>query len=305
MDLRLLGPFEVVQAGVPQPLPGRGERALLAVLALAAPDTVAATTLIDLLWPEQDMPGDPANALQIRVSKLRRALAGMDSQPLVARHGSGYRLEVDASAVDAHRFAALVQAARRCGDPVHAIDTYDQALGLWRAEPLVDFAGEAWTTIDSARLCELRLAAASERAERMLILGRYDELAADLEPLVAEAPTREKLVAQLMTALFNAGRQAEALSAYARTRTLLREELGLDPSKELRTVMEQILKQDPGSAAIRHRPLQRRPTATTPTTAATTAPRTLNVGDRDRARPRGRLGPGGEPAGPVDVLRRP
>ena len=181
------------------------------MLALAAPDTVAATTLIDLLWPEQDLPGDPANALQIRVSKLRRALAGMDSQPLVARHGSGYRLEVDASAVDAHRFAALVQAARRCGDPVQAIDMYDQALALWRAEPLVDFAGEAWTTVDSARLCELRLAAASERAERMLILGRYDELAADLEPLVAEAPTREKLVAQLMTALFNAGRQAEAL----------------------------------------------------------------------------------------------
>ena len=246
MDLRLLGPFEVLHDGVPQPLPGRGERALLAVLALAVPDTVAATTLIQQLWLEQELPDDPVNALQIRVSKLRRALAGMDAQGLVARHGSGYRLEVDASAVDAHRFAALMRAARRCGDPVEAIDLYDQALALWRADPLVDFAGEAWTTVDSVRLAELRLAAASERAERMLTLGRYEQLVGDLEPLVAEAPTREGLVAQLMTALFNAGRQAEALSAYSRTRQLLAEELGLDPSKELRTVMEQILKQDPG-----------------------------------------------------------
>src|SRR4051812_29513078 len=80
----------------------------------------------------------------------------------------------------------------------------------------------------------------------MLTLGRYEELVGDLEPLVAEAPTREKLVAQLMTALFNAGRQAEALDVFSRTRKLLREELGVDPSKELRTVMEQILRQDPG-----------------------------------------------------------
>src|SRR4051795_6547842 len=246
MDLRLLGPFEVVQEGVRQPLPGRGERALLAVLALAAPDTVAATTLIEQLWSEEELPDDPSNALQIRVSKLRRALAGLGAGQLVVRHGSGYRLQIDPSSVDAHRFAARLRAARGCGDPVQAVGVYDEALALWRGEPLVDFAGEGWTTVDAVRLSELRLAAASERAERMLTLGRYEELVGDLEPLVAEAPTREKLVAQLMTALFNAGRQAAALEAFSRTRKLLREELGVDPSKELRTVMEQILRQDPG-----------------------------------------------------------
>src|SRR4051812_28492330 len=91
----------------------------------------------------------------------------------------------------------------------------------------------------------------------MLTLGRYEELVGDLEPLVAEAPTREKLVAQLMTALFNAGRQAEALDVFSRTRDLLREELGLDPSKELRTVMEQILRQDPGITSAREPGRQR------------------------------------------------
>src|SRR3954470_24481305 len=101
MDLRLLGPFELVHDGVLQPLPGRGERALLAVLALAAPDTVAASTLIEPLWPEPELPDDPGDGVQLRVSRRRRPLAVMDERGLVARHGSGYRLEVDASSVDA------------------------------------------------------------------------------------------------------------------------------------------------------------------------------------------------------------
>ena len=117
-------------------------------------------------------------------------------------------------------------------------------LAEWRAEPLVDFAGEPWAAVEATRLVELRLAAIAERAERMLTLGRYDELVADLEPVVAAEPTRERLVGQLMTALFNAGRQADALEVYARTRQVLAEELGLDPSRELRGVMEQILRQD-------------------------------------------------------------
>ena len=85
----------------------------------------------------------------------------------------------------------------------------------------------------------------------MLTLGRYEEVVADLEPVVAAAPTRERLVGQLMTALFNAGRQADALEVYARTRQALAEELGLDPSRELRAVMEQILRQDRRSAPSR------------------------------------------------------
>ncbi len=172
----------------PQPLAGRGERALLALLALSPGKAVAITTLIDALWNPGDLPHDPANALQLRVSKLRRALSGLGASELVHRDGAGYRLGADPGDVDAYRFAGLIQSARGCGDAEHAVAAYDQALALWRAEPLADFAGEAWTIVEAARLTELRLAAVGERAERMLTLGRYEQVAADLQPIVAEAP---------------------------------------------------------------------------------------------------------------------
>ena len=166
------------------------------------------------------------------------------AEACVTRDGAGYRLDVNEAAVDAHAFQSLIQAARRTGDPDRAVGGYDRALALWRGEPLEDFAGEPWTLVEVARLTELRLAAVAERAERMLTLGRYAELVADLEPIVTAEPIRERLVGQLMTALFNAGRQVEALEVYAHTRQRLADELGLDPSRELRSVMEQILRQD-------------------------------------------------------------
>src|SRR3954452_11164867 len=249
MQVRLLGPFEVVLDDVVQPLPGRGERAVLALLALSAGRVVATSSLIEQLWSSADLPGDPVNALQLRVSKLRRAVAAMGGGDRVVRDGPGYRLAVDAAAVDATEFCSLIEAARRTGEPDRAVAFYDRALGLWRGDPLVDFTGEPWTLIEVARLSELRLAAIAERAERMLTLGRYAQLVVDLEPVVTAEPIRERLVAQLMTALFNAGRQSEAVQVYARTRQQLADELGLDPSRELRSVMQQILRQD---AAISH-----------------------------------------------------
>ena len=205
---------------------------------------VADTTLIEQLWSDRDQPVDPVNALQTRVSKVRRALAAAGSGQLLTRQGAGYRLDVDPAGVDVHRFTASIDRARRAGAADEAIRLYDAALAEWRAEPFVDFAGEPWAVVESTRLVELRLAAIAERAERMLTLGRYEELVADLEPVVAGAPTRERLVGQLMTGLFNAGRQADALDVYARTRQVLADELGLDPSRELRGLMEQILRQD-------------------------------------------------------------
>ena len=240
---------------------------------------VAGTTLIEQLWSDGDQPVDPVNALQTRVSKVRRALAAAGSGQLLSRQGAGYRLDVDPADVDVHRFASLIGRARRAGAADEAIRLYDQALAEWRAEPFVDFAGEPWAAVETARLIELRLAAVAERAERMLTLGRYEQLVADLEPVVAGAPTRERLVGQLMTALFNAGRQADALEVYARTRQVLADELGLDPSRELRSVMEQILRQD---------------TAITPAAAS---PRTVARSTR-RSR-------AGEPAVAADVVRRP
>ena len=144
-----------------------------------------------------------------------------------------------------HRFTALIADACCCGEPEPAVGLYDQALELWRGDPFVDFAGEPWTTVEAARVIELRLSAIAERAERLITLGRCEQVVADLEPEVAETPTRERLVGQLMIGLFNAGRQAQALEVFARTRRVLADELGIDPSRDLRGVMQSILRQDP------------------------------------------------------------
>src|SRR3954469_24547855 len=189
MQLGLLGPFEVFLDDRPTRVPSRGERALLALLALSVGRVVAATTLVDQLWPSGALPEDPQNALQIRVSKLRRALTTGDGADLVVRHGAGYRLNIEPVDVDAHRFGSLIESARRIGDASAAVDRYEQALVLWRGEPLVDFAGDSWAEVDAARLGELRLAAIAERAERMLTLGCYEQVAADLEPVVTVVPT--------------------------------------------------------------------------------------------------------------------
>src|SRR6476620_2131397 len=244
MHLQLLGPFERMVDSGPVRLAGRGDRALVTLVGLSPGRVVADTTLIEQLWSDGDQPVDPVNALQSRVSKVRRVLAAAGSGQLLSRQGAGYRLDVDPAGVDVHRFAASIDRARRAGAADQAIRLYDEALAEWRAEPFVDFAGEPWAVVESTRLVELRLAAVAERAERMLTLGRYEELVADLEPVVTGAPTRERLVGQLMTGLFNAGRQADALEVYARTRQVLADELGVDPSRELRGLMEQILRQD-------------------------------------------------------------
>jgi DNA-binding SARP family transcriptional activator len=172
MELLLLGPFEVDTALGRQRLAGRGERALLAMLALSAGQVVPVDALLEALWTPEQLPTDPGNALQLRVSKLRRALALMGFADAVVRDGSGYRLDLPPGSVDVHRFAALVETGRRTGDPHEAVDRYGEALRLWRGEPLVDFSGAAWTLIESGRLGELRLAAIAERADRLLTLGR-------------------------------------------------------------------------------------------------------------------------------------
>src|SRR6476646_5057752 len=125
MEFRLLGPLEVVVNGLPQRLAGRGERALLAVLALSAGRVVSAAWLVERLLAPENMPADPMNALQIRVSKLRRSLSAWGQAGCLVRELGGYRLAVDPKSVDAERFAALVNLARHIGDPTDGVKVYD------------------------------------------------------------------------------------------------------------------------------------------------------------------------------------
>ncbi len=248
----LLGPMEVWVDGGPVRLPGTAERALLAQLLLSPGRTIAAPVLVDRLWSESTLPVDPMNALQIRVSKLRRALRTMGVGDVVTREGVGYRATVDPSTVDALDFADRVRDARAAvanaaedggAGPAH-VRAYDDALALWRGDPLSDFAAEQWAIPETVRLTQLRLAAMTERAQVALAIGRHPEVVADLEPVVADDPTLESLAGLLMLALYRDGRQADALEVYTRTREVLADELGLEPSVSLRSLHERVLRQD-------------------------------------------------------------
>src|SRR4051794_30564129 len=247
MEIRVLGPVEAVVDGRVRSLPGGGERELLALLALSAGWVVPVPTLVDGLWGEA-LPANPGNALQVRVSKLRRALAAAGAPGhVVVTRPPGYLLDDEHVRVDALGFTAQLTVARAAADadPDGAAGLYRAALGAWRGPALAEFADAAWARSEAARLTELQLAAREELIDLELAAGRHTDLLGELEELTPAHPLRERLHARHMLALYRAGRQADALAAYQRARDLLDAELGLEPSAELRDLQEAILQQRP------------------------------------------------------------
>jgi predicted ATPase/DNA-binding SARP family transcriptional activator len=246
MEFGILGPLEVRDGPGLVRVPGAKERALLADLLVHAGRVVSADRLVEDLWGD-DPPGNPANTLQGRVSALRRAL-GTAGAGLVVTRPPGYVLEADPGQVDAARFERLVaEAGRAAGDA--AAGPLAEALGLWRGPALAEFADQPWALAEAARLEELRLGAVEALVELRLAAGDHTGLVGELEGLVAEHPTRERLRGQLMVALYRSGRQADALEVYQATRAVLAEELGIDPSPGLQRLQQAILVQDPALEA--------------------------------------------------------
>ncbi|MET9669373.1 BTAD domain-containing putative transcriptional regulator [Streptomyces sp. NPDC006475] len=257
MEIHILGPLEVMADGRLRPLPPRAEQSLLVRLLLNAGRVVTAETLVDALWGA-DLPTDPGNALQGRVSKLRRALAAQGlPATLIATRPPGYVAQIKPEQVDAQHFTRLVAEARHLAAPApaDAIRRYQEALALWRGPALAGFTDEDWARTEAARLEEARVAAVEEQFELLLAAGRHADVIGDLEALVGQYPLRERLHGQLMLALYRSGRQAEALAVFQRAREILGTELGLDPSADLRQLEEAILRQDPalGSPAPQQR----------------------------------------------------
>ncbi|WP_446212817.1 AfsR/SARP family transcriptional regulator [Micromonospora sp. IBSANI012] len=273
----VLGTVELQVAGRPATPLAPAVRALLARLVLAAGRVVSADALTDALWGDQP-PADVTNALQLRVSKLRRALvaAGAGGDLLVTR-APGYQLAVASDAVDAYRFERLLEQARGAttGDgPAAALACFDEALRLWRGPALADVGDAEWALAEVARLAELRLGAVEDRLELLLEAGRQAEAVADLERLVAAHPLRERLHRLLMLALYRGGRQADAITAYHALRHHLADELGIDPAPELQALAEAILRQQvpapaPATAAV---PPPARPADQPPAAPAPHAP---------------------------------
>ncbi|MGH8893261.1 MAG: ATP-binding protein, partial [Actinomycetes bacterium] len=145
---------------------------------------------------------------------------------------------------------------RGTADRAGAVDAYGAALDRWAGEPLADFADQPWALVEAARLTQLRLAALTERAQLLLSLGRPADVIADLDPFVGAEPTQESLAGLLMTGLYQSGRQADALDVYARTRAVLDDELGLEPSAALRALHQKVLAQDTSLAPVEPAPAQ-------------------------------------------------
>jgi predicted ATPase/DNA-binding SARP family transcriptional activator len=242
MRFGVLGPLAVWdEQGEPVTVPEAKVRALLATLLAHDGDPVAVDRIVHDLWGDAP-PGKPLGALQAKVSQLRRILGNR-----VERQPPGYRLRLDGGdELDAARFRELVEHARSAAD-ARAVLT--EALTLWRGAAFADFADEEFARTAVHQLTELRLSAVEELAKARLEAGEHTLALAELAAVVPQHPLREGLRAVQMRALYLSGRQGEALASYADLRGRLAEELGVDPSPELRALHEALLRQDIGASA--------------------------------------------------------
>src|SRR4051794_28968710 len=208
-------------------LGGPRQLALLAMLLVNRDRAVSPDVLIDAVWDGEADAG-AAKRLQVAVARLRAALqAGRDETPLRSAAG-GYVLELDAEQLDAERFGHLVDSGTAHladGEAAVGADMLADALRLWRGPALADVAFADFAQPEIRRLEELRLHALEARIDADLELGRHAALVSELWDLSLRHPTRERLAAQLMLALYRDGRQADALEVYQRTRARLAEDI--------------------------------------------------------------------------------
>jgi DNA-binding SARP family transcriptional activator/tetratricopeptide (TPR) repeat protein len=255
VDVRVLGPLEVSAGDDGVELGGPRLRALLALLVAADGRVVGLPALVDALW-ETGGPPDAGRTARTYVSRLRAALP----DGTVETRAPGYALRVGPDAVDARRFERLAaegRAALRDGRAADAAERLAEGLRLWNGDAYGEFAGTPALAAEGARLERLRLAAVEDRIEAELACGAGAELVGELETLAGRHPGHERLWGQLMTALYRAGRQADALDAFRRARAGMVEAAGVEPSAALTALHGRVLAQDarlladPAPAAVR------------------------------------------------------
>jgi DNA-binding SARP family transcriptional activator len=245
LDYRLLGPLEVIDGdGRRVDIGGRQPRTLLAVLLVAGGRRVTVDALADAIWGGEP-PASATGTVQSYVSRLRRRLGPEQ----LNWDEAGYQLDAAPQQVDARRFEALAEEGRAllgAGQAQDARTVLQEAEALWRGPALADFADLEFAMGPAARLEQRRLTAVEDRLAADLALGRHASSIGELAELVKANPLREGLQVQLALALYRSGRQAEALRALADAGRTLREELGIEPSRELRDLEAAILAHDPG-----------------------------------------------------------
>jgi predicted ATPase/DNA-binding SARP family transcriptional activator len=259
LEFAVLGALEVRAGGRPVKLEGDRPRALLAFM-LARPNReLPPDELLEAVWRGRNL-RDPQNVLHACVSRLRATVGSETLQTTRV----GYRLAVDPEQLDATRFERLLADAGGAlvsDDPRAAANMLTQALRLWRGSAFADLAYAGVVDGEIQRLEELRVVATEKRLDALLCLGEGPELVSELSELVRVHPLRERLRAQLAIALYRSGRQADALTTCREAREVLRDELGLEPTSELREVETAILRHDP---TLDFRPTARPPVPATP-----------------------------------------
>ena len=239
MEFRLLGPLEVAGERGPLVVPAGKPRALLVLLALHANEAVSTERVVDALWGESP-PASAAAVVQTYVSRFRKLLG----EERIETVGHGYRLRLSTGERDVDQ-VEILRARSRTESPVVAATSLREAIALFRGQALADVVNLEFAHAEARRLEELHDALVIERIEADLAAGRHRDLVAELEALAALRPVDERLCGLLMLALYRSGRQADALAAYQDARHALTDELGLEPSEELRALQRRILEHDP------------------------------------------------------------
>ena len=243
MEFLLLGPTVVKIGGREANLGRRKERALLTLLLLNVGTAITIDRIIESLW--DDPPRHPRAAIYVYISRLRQSLEAIhaaDASVTLASRPYGYVLMAPPELIDVHQFLSLIDEARVAVNPRERTAILLRALELWRGEALADISSPDLRQRLSADLVELRLSAQEMCIEAQLETDQYGDLIPELAKLVAAHPTRERLVAAWMLALYRGGRQQEALQVYDRTAASLADTLGIDPGTQLRELHVAILR---------------------------------------------------------------
>ncbi|MEV4382385.1 BTAD domain-containing putative transcriptional regulator [Streptosporangium sp. NPDC049644] len=268
MEIRVLGPVEIVRDGRPYEVGSLKVRMLLAILVLAEGRPVSPAVLTDRLWG-RDAPAEATASLHAYISNLRRVLEPERTprapSRLLTLGPVGYALRIDPGHVDAGRFLRLVEEAGRAKVPAEAERAATRALELWWGDPYADLDGQEYVVAAQARLAEARERARELRVSAVIEQARHTEVLGDLEAMTREHPLRERLWGLRALALYRSGRQGEALDTLRTARRILAEELGIDPGGELRALERDILAQAPSL----HPGVPGDHGGTAPTTAAT------------------------------------
>lgn len=247
MDFRILGALEASADGAVANLGPPKQRALLAILLLHAGEIVPIDRLIDQLWGENP-PRTAGHSIQIYISELRKAIERLDGRRILATRPPGYQLDVDPASIDARQFERLIEEGTRrlrSGDNEGGAQDIRAALRLWKGPALSDFTYEEFAQPYIRRFHDLHLDAIEALAAAELAAGRHDDVVPMLDAAIRADPLRERSRELLMLALYRSGRHADALRTYQQLRTVLGEELGLDPSPPMKRLQERILIHDP------------------------------------------------------------